>query len=100
MLEPGAIIVTRGGVSILGCPACGKMQFAAAVPSGPAAAPHITRPIQCGSGFCKRCGEWFRIINGVPERVPPAERPVPAIPPALAAAGVRRAPRDPSEVSQ
>jgi uncharacterized protein YbaR (Trm112 family) len=97
LLPPGGIIVARNSVSILGCPACGKMQFVAGVPTGPAEAPHLQRPVQCGSGYCKRCGVWFRILNGAPEILPNQVRAAAVVPARLAQAGVRRPPQDPVE---
>lgn len=78
-LPPGDIIDTGRGVVLLACPACAKIQFAAGQVTGPAAFPHVATPIHCGNGYCRRCGIWFRVMNGRPQLVDPVERARPKI---------------------
>lgn len=92
-LPPGKILVHHSGNFILNCPACGAMQFTTGKLSGPPSHPTIDRAVHCGSGICKRCGVWFRVVGGVarpdlsPQKAKEAE-----IPDKLKKAGVRRPP--------
>ncbi len=91
----GDIIVHRSGNLLLNCPACGKVQFTAARLEGSDEAPDIMQPIQCGAGYCHRCGVWFRIVTGKPEIVEAPPRKRAAIPEALRRAGVTEPPEQP-----
>ena len=95
-VAPGEIIVHKTGNLLLNCPKCGKIQFAAAKLEGSDEAPNIMAPIQCGSGYCQRCGVWFRIVTGKPEilEAPPGREPL-DIPKELLQAGVKRPPEQP-----
>lgn len=91
-LPPGDILLS-GRVLILHCPACLSLQFAARTVSGHDAAPNILQPVQCGAGFCRKCGVWFRLVTGRPEIVPAPTAASVAIPDALQAIGVQAAPK-------
>lgn len=87
-LGRGDIIVHKSGMLILRCPACNAMQFGQASVLNSPDAPTLSKPLQCGSGHCKRCGVWFSIRNG---KASEAESPVNAqteIPDRLKKAGV------------
>jgi uncharacterized protein YbaR (Trm112 family) len=87
-LPPGEIIDTGRGVVLLACPACTKIQFAAGTVMGPPDNPHLATAVHCGNGYCKRCGIWFRIMNGRPQALEPQERKRPRIPELLKRNGV------------
>lgn len=87
--EAGSIIVT-GRVLVLHCPACGALQFTPREVTGHDEAPNVLEPIQCGAGFCRRCGVWFRIVTGEAQLVAPEGGAAVAIPDKLARAGVAR----------
>jgi len=89
----GDILAHASGAIILRCPKCGAMQFARAKILNDPQTPTLDRPIQCGSGHCKRCGIWFNIKNG---RAAETKSPVPTgsgIPERLARAGVKPPPK-------
>jgi|GEM_PF-4653239 uncharacterized protein YbaR (Trm112 family) len=90
----GEVMRHRSMVLILHCPACRSLQFAAADLSGTEDAP-TTSPIHCGAGTCKKCGIWFRIIDGHAAVVPEPDRPKTPISETLAAAGVKPPPKLP-----
>lgn len=93
---PGEIIIHKTGNLLLNCPKCGKVQFATAQLEGSDEAPDIMTPIQCGSGYCHRCGVWFRIVTGQPEIIEdPPERESTNIPDELRNAGVKSPPKQP-----
>jgi len=95
-VAPGEIIVHRTGTLLLNCPKCGKVQFVAAKLEGSDQAPDIMKPIQCGAGYCNRCGVWFKIVTGRPiivEEVPVVKQA--EIPDVLKRAGVKRPPGQP-----
>lgn len=94
-LPPGDIIDTGRGVVLLACPACAKIQFAAGQVTGPPTAPHVATPIHCGNGYCRRCGIWFRIMNGRPQKVAPVEPERVKISDMLKQGGVKPAPTSP-----
>jgi hypothetical protein len=89
----GEIIAHKSGAIILRCPKCAALQFTRAVILNAPATPSLDRPVQCGSGHCKKCGVWFTIKNG---EALPAEAPEPkprVLPEKLRKAGVRYVPR-------
>jgi hypothetical protein len=89
----GEIIAHKSGAVILRCPQCGALQFGRAVILNSPATPTLDRPLQCGSGHCKKCGVWFIIRNGeaLPAEAP--ERKERVLPEKLRKAGVRYVPR-------
>lgn len=91
-LPPGDILLS-GRVLILHCPACQSLQFAARTVSGHDAAPNVLQPVQCGAGFCRKCGVWFRILTGRPEIVPAPMSVAVPVSDALRASGVRPPPK-------
>lgn len=84
----GDIIAHRSGAVVLRCPRCGAMQFTRADILNDPSAPTLDRPIQCGSGHCKKCGIWFVIQRGRAKEVQEPEKKKTAIPDRLARAGV------------
>jgi uncharacterized protein YbaR (Trm112 family) len=89
-LKPGEIMKHKSGTVLLNCPACNSLQFAKASVISSDILPSLDRAIQCGSGFCKRCGVWFRIIDGKTieqEKQNPKTIPLPKI---LVDAGVTK----------
>lgn len=89
----GEIIDTGRGTAILRCPACHRLQFVVNKIVGDARAPNLLEPMQCGSGYCAKCGVWFRIVNGVSEEMEDPDPTTPEIPSSLRRAGVRKPPR-------
>lgn len=91
-IRRGQIIAHQSGAVILRCPACNAMQFGAAKVLNSPEKPTLDRPLQCGSGHCKKCGVWFQIVNGkaVPAESPNKEKG--EIPRKLFRAGVRPPP--------
>lgn len=98
-LNPGEIIKHKNGAIILNCPACNSVQFARSRMSGSDDAPTIDEPIQCGSGYCDKCGIWFQVKNGqtLPVEVEQNSDGV-EIPKKLRDAGVHPPPKLPPEV--
>ena len=94
-LPDGDIIDTGRGVVLLACPACAKIQFAAGAVTGPPDFPHVATPIHCGNGYCKRCGIWFRVMNGRPQAIPPAPPKKVTISDMLTRGGVKAPPSPP-----
>jgi uncharacterized protein YbaR (Trm112 family) len=93
VVKQGEIIVHRTGNLLLTCPVCKRLQFAAVRLTGSDIAPD-TDPIQCGSGGCKRCAQWFRIVTGEAVLLDgPPERKQPEIPERLQKAGVTPPPK-------
>lgn len=99
-VSPGEIIIHRSGNLLLNCPKCGKIQFTANRLEGSDEAPDVVQPIQCGGGYCKRCGVWFRIITGQAEIVAAPEKSAVAIPDRLQSAGVTPPPKPPEGVGR
>ena len=91
-LLPGEIMKHGSGTILLNCPACNSVQFAKATVIGSDILPSLDKAIQCGSGFCRRCGVWFRIIDGKTVEQDAPVRVDTVIPEKLAAAGVTKAP--------
>lgn len=89
----GDIIRHASGAVVLRCPKCAALQFTRADVLNNPDAPTLDRPIQCGSGYCKRCGIWFAIRNGVASEVEEPKRSERKIPERLARAGVHPAPK-------
>ena len=92
-LGRGEIIAHKSGAVILRCPACAAVQFARADVLNDPHTPTLDRPIQCGSGHCKKCGVWFTIRNGEAKKVDEPTRPTRTLPKKLADAGVAAPPR-------
>jgi len=92
-IRKGDIIVHSSGAVVLRCPACAAMQFGYAKILNSPKAPSLDRPLQCGSGHCKRCGVWFTIKNGKAEEAEPAESPKRELPRKLMKAGVKQSPK-------
>jgi hypothetical protein len=90
----GEVMRQRSNVLVLRCPACRALQFTAASISGPDDSP-TTSPIHCGAGTCKRCGIWFKLVDGRAALVPAPVDPTPPVPAKLAEAGVKKAPKLP-----
>lgn len=84
----GDIIAHKSGAVVLRCPACNAMQFGRAAVLNSKEAPTLDRPLQCGSGHCKKCGVWFTIRNGEARPAKKPEQKRTAIPDKLTAAGV------------
>lgn len=93
----GEIIAHESGAIILRCPKCAALQFTRADVMGSPEAPTLDRPIQCGSGHCKKCGIWFAIRKGSAAIVEAPKKTAKEIPKALARAGVHTAPKIESE---
>ncbi len=89
----GDIIAHASGAVVLRCPKCAAIQFARANILNSPKTPTLDRPIQCGSGHCKRCGVWFTIRNGVAEEAKAPERPKRTLPESLVNAGVKPPPK-------
>ncbi len=92
-IRQGDIIVHESGAVILRCPACAAMQFGHAKVMNSPKTPSFDRPLQCGSGHCKRCGVWFTIKNGKAEEAEPTEPRKRELPKKLTKAGVKRPPK-------
>lgn len=92
-VKPGDIIAHKSGAVILRCPDCNAVQFGHAKVLNSLASPSLDRPLQCGSGHCKKCGIWFTISNGRAAKVEQPERPTRKIPEKLANAGVKAPPK-------
>lgn len=76
----GDIIAHASGAVVLRCPKCGAMQFTRANILNSPETPTLDRPVQCGSGHCKKCGIWFTIRNGsaaLSEEPPKTKRGLP-----------------------
>ena len=99
-LLPGEIIKHKNGALILNCPKCNSVQFTRARMSGTDETPTIEEPIQCGGGYCDKCGIWFQVKNGrtLPVEVEQNSDGV-EIPKKLRDAGVHPSPKLPPEVS-
>ena len=93
-LAPGEIMQHHSGLTFTTCPACGStvMGLVAVVP--PLDAPSLAKPLRCHAP-CRRCDTWFQIVNGQARPAEPPPAPAPRIGPALAAAGVKPAPKLP-----
>jgi len=92
----GEVLRHRSGLLVLHCPACRSVNMAATDLSGTEAAP-TTGLIHCGAGGCKKCGVWFRLIDGLAVLVPAPDPPKHPIPEELAEAGVKAAPELPGQ---
>lgn len=88
----GEIIAHDSGAVVLRCPACAAIQFARAKILNSPKTPTLDRPIQCGSGHCKRCGVWFTIRNGEAMPAEAPEKKEVALPDKLKRAGVHPQP--------
>ena len=99
-LLPGEIIKHKNGALIFNCPKCNAVQFTRARMSGNDDAPTIDEPIQCGSGYCDKCGIWFQVVNGTTRLVDTKTNDDGVeIPDKLKDLGVHPSPKLPPEVS-
>lgn len=91
----GDIIAHKSGAVVLRCPKCAALQFTRATVLNDPATPTLDRAIQCGSGYCKKCGIWFSIRNGQASEVEPPPPKKTTLPDKLKKAGVHEAPKPP-----
>lgn len=93
-LKMGEIISHRSGAIILKCPKCSSLQFVHSDVAVSHGVPTLSKRIQCGSGFCKRCAIWFGVVAGRTVIYDGPEKIVKTlIPQRLIDAGVKKAPR-------
>lgn len=92
-IPTGQIVKHKSGAILLRCPKCNAMQFTHSPIVGADETPTLTKRVQCGSGFCKRCAIWFSVdagktvIHDGPQEI--SETPLPK---KLVDAGVKTAP--------
>jgi len=82
----------NGLVLLIVCPACRALQFVRAGVAGPADAPTVDRPVQCGAGVCRACGVWFGVASGVTVQAQPPAAATVRVSDSLARAGVHPPP--------
>lgn len=93
VIKLGLIVKHKSGAILLRCPKCNAMQFTYSPVIGDDKTPTLTKRIQCGSGYCKRCAIWFGIDAGRTVLFEGTEEKIgTAIPQKLVAAGVKTAP--------
>ena len=91
----GQVLKHRSGAVVLRCPECRAVQFTCSPVTGSDDKPTLTKPIQCGSGHCQRCGIWFSIVVGktVVHDDDPREKQARILSSKLRKAGVKEPPK-------
>jgi hypothetical protein len=63
-LRRGQILKHWSNNTILNCPACNAMQYAAVQVIGTQDRPTLSGDVTCGAGHCKRCAITFTVVDG------------------------------------